>query len=267
MPGVFADATFQDLWQPEIIVVSILAQIIYLILCHGPLARRLFGQSHMTTRGQTIAYLAGCWLMYFSFAGPLDYLSDEYLFTAHMVQHMIEITLMAPLILKGLPERAYLWLWNSNATRWLIRVWAYPIVAGGVFNVVVTLFHFPFLYELALDNENFHLFEHAVFFIVAGFMYAPLVVRLPNVRELTNGQKLLYLLYNYNLMMPIVVLLLIAHKPWYVHYVDAPRLFTWLTPLGDMQLGAVTMMIFMAGSFITFGVRAYMKQDESIWYS
>ncbi|KPV43760.1 hypothetical protein AN477_10225 [Alicyclobacillus ferrooxydans] len=266
MWGVFANAPFSDLWQPEIMVVSAVLQIVYLLLTHGSVAERVYRKRHVATGRQTLSFIAGCWIMYFSFAGPLDYLSDNYIFSAHMVQHMIEIVIMTPLILRGLPEGFYERLWRARGLGRLIRVWSHPVVAGAVFNGILTLFHSPYLYNLALENENFHLFEHTVFFVIASFMWAPLTIRLPGVRQLTNGQKLLYLLYNYNLMMPIVILLLVSNHPWYSFYVSAPRLAAWLTPMADMQLGAIIMMVFMAGAYLAYGIRAYAKQDESIWY-
>jgi putative membrane protein len=257
----------RDLWQPTVLSVAILIQIIYMVLVHGRVANRLFGERHLTSSRQTISFLVGCWLMYFSFAGPLDYLSDNYLFSAHMVQHMLEIIVMTPLILKGLPLRAYHFLWNSPKTRWLIRRWAHPLVAGGVFNVVLSLFHTPPLYGLALISDTFHFFEHSVFFVIAAFMWAPLLIESPRLPRLKPGQRLLYLLYNYNLMMPIVVLLFISRHPWYPFYVHAPRLFSWLSPLGDMQLGALIMAFFMAGALGVFALKEYFAQDELVWYA
>ncbi|QSO54604.1 cytochrome c oxidase assembly protein [Alicyclobacillus curvatus] len=267
MWGIFAKAPFNDLWQPEIIVVSVVLQLLYLSLAHGKLAYRLYGRRHLATTRQTLSFIVGCWLMYFSFAGPLDYLSDNYLYSAHMVQHMLEITIMTPLMLKGLPEGFYRKLWHlPGGIGKAVRVWAHPLVAGAVFNIVLSGFHTPYLYGLALENDNFHLFEHAVFFIISAFMWGPLLVRIDGVKELTHGQKLLYLLYNYNLGMPLAILQLMSGVPWYSLYVTAPRLIPWLTPLGDMQLGSILMLVFMGGAFLISGIRQYMGQSESIWY-
>ncbi|QSO47113.1 cytochrome c oxidase assembly protein [Alicyclobacillus mengziensis] len=266
MSGVFANAPFTDLWQPKIMVTAAVLQVLYLLLTHGNVAERLYQKRHVTNKRQTLSFIIGCWIMYFSFAGPLDYLSDNYIFSAHMVQHMIEIVIMTPLILKGLPAGFYENLLSVRGLGRVLRIWGHPLVAGAVFNLILAIFHSPYLYNLALENENFHLFEHTVFFVIASFMWAPLIIKLPSVRELTNGQKLLYLLYNYNLMMPIVILLLISNHPWYSFYVHAPRLASWLTPMADMQLGAIIMMVFMAGAYLTYAISAYTKQDESIWY-
>ncbi|QQE77137.1 cytochrome c oxidase assembly protein [Alicyclobacillus sp. SO9] len=267
MIWALSHANPRDLWQPSVLAVAVAIQLIYLILVHGPAAYRLFRVRHVTTAKQTISFLIGCWLMYFSFGGPLDYLSDNFLFSAHMVQHMIEIIVMTPLVLKGLPLRAYHFLWNSKATRRLIRTWAHPLVAGAVFNIVLSMFHTPPLYNLTLINDPFHFFEHSVFFVIASFMWAPLLIESPELPRLSSGQRLLYLLYNYNLMMPIVVLLFFAKHPWYPFYVHAPRIVSWLTPMGDMQLGAVIMMVFMAGAYGTFALKEYFAQDELVWYA
>lgn len=266
MSTAFAHATFQELWQPNIIVFTVVVLVLYLGLCHGPLAQRLSGTRHLVTPLQTGLFVMGMILLYFSFAGPLDYLSDNYLYTAHMVQHMVEITIMTPLVMKGLPESVYRFLFTSRRILPVTKAWTHPIVSGAVFNVILTIFHLPYLYNLALESDSFHLFEHSVFFVISFFMWLPIVRGTVSKKQMTPGQKMLYLLYNYNLMMPLVVFQLVANRPWYAHYVDAPRIFPNLSALGDMQLGAITMMVFMAGRYAIVGIQQYMKQDESVWY-
>ena len=264
--NAFAGASLDELWQPKILIFAVAVWCLYMVLGHGPVARKIYGQRHLTTKGQTAAFTSGMILLYFSFAGPLDYLSDNYLFSAHMVQHMLEITVMTPLVMKGLPNGAYRTLFTSRWTKRIVTGWSNPIAAGGIFNIVLTTFHSPLLYNYALISESFHLFEHSVFFVIAFFMWMPILKGISATKVLTPGQKMLYLLYNYNLMMPIVVLLLIANHPWYEFYVHAPRIIPGLSALGDMQLGAIIMMAFMAGAYGTVAAKQYLLQDELVWY-
>ncbi|MCF8564714.1 cytochrome c oxidase assembly protein [Alicyclobacillus tolerans] len=265
---VLLHASFYDLWQPSILAVAVAVQLIYLALTRGPLSNALFHRRRMVTGKETAFFLVGCWLLYFSFGGPLDYISDNYLFSAHMIQHMVEITIMTPLIMKGIPDSFYQFLWNCRWTKHVVRPWTQPVVAGAVFNIVVVIFHVPVVYNLSLQSDSFHFFEHAMFFIVSFFMWAQLLSHISGWRNLTPGQKMVYILYNYNLMMPLVVLLLIANHPWYPHYVAAPRIIPGLTPLADMQLGAILMMAFMAFAYAGYFVKEFFKQnDELVWYS
>lgn len=264
--NLFYHASFDELWEPKIMIFSIFVWSLYMILLHGPIARRISGQQHLATTSQTVSFTWGMILLYCSFSGPLDYLSDNYLFSAHMIQHMIEITIMTPLVMRGLPDGVYQYLFTSRWTKHIVRAWANPIAAGGIFNIVLTIFHSPTLYNYALISEPFHFFEHGVFFIISFFMWMPLLKGISLSKLLTPGQKMLYLLYNYNLMMPIVVLLLISNHPWYEFYVHAPRIIPGLSALGDMQLGAIIMILFMAGAYVSVAIKQYIHQDELVWY-
>ena len=49
---------------------------------------------------------AGVLVLFVALATPLDTLGDEYLFTAHMIQHLLLTLGAAPLLLAGTPELA-----------------------------------------------------------------------------------------------------------------------------------------------------------------
>ena len=50
-----------------------------------------------------ICYLAGLLVMFFSLNGWLHDLGDSYLFSAHMVQHLLLAFVVAPLMILGTP--------------------------------------------------------------------------------------------------------------------------------------------------------------------
>lgn len=257
----------RDVWQPGILVVALLLQAGYLFLFLGPGRRRLPADMRPTVR-QTLCFLGSMWLMYVSFAGPLDYLSDNYLFSAHMIQHMIEIKVMVPLVLLGLPAGVFRRLMRARLPGALVRALTQPAVAGFIFNAVLTVFHFPGVYNEMLLSDSFHLFSHIAFFVIGCIFWFRLIVDIPELPVLTPGKRLLYLLYNFNLMMPLVVVMLASGRPWYAFYVHAPRVLPWLTPLGDMQLGAIFMALSMVLAYGFVAARAYARQDEeSVWYA
>lgn len=139
--NVIAHAPLGELWNPTIITVSFLMQIVYLLLSHGPIAAKLYRRRHVTTGKQTASFLIGSWVMLVAFTGPLDYLSDNYIFAAHMIQHMIEILIMTPLLMKGVPTGFYMSILRVPVLGRIVRIWLRPIVAGAVFNIVLTGFH------------------------------------------------------------------------------------------------------------------------------
>src|SRR6202048_3769245 len=63
-------------------------------------AKRL-GQA--TSLAERIFFFSGLLLMFASLNGPLHDLSDDYLFSAHMVQHLLLTLAVPPLLLAGVP--------------------------------------------------------------------------------------------------------------------------------------------------------------------
>src|SRR5207247_8663034 len=84
--------------------------------------------------------------------GPLHNLSDSYLFSAHMVQHLILTLVFPPLLLYGTPA----WVIRPLVRpRWVLRFgrWATrPLGAGALFSVRLTLLHFPQFYAARLPH-------------------------------------------------------------------------------------------------------------------
>src|SRR4051794_31889574 len=55
------------------------------------------------TAGQRLAFFAGLVILFFTLNGPLHDLSDTYLFSAHMVQHLVLTLIVPPLLIGGTP--------------------------------------------------------------------------------------------------------------------------------------------------------------------
>src|SRR5688500_16176115 len=74
-----------------------------------------FGITRGRKRGEIVAsqqiasFMAGIAVLFVSLNGPIHELSDYYLFSAHMVQHLLLTLVMPPLLLIGTPD----WLLRS----------------------------------------------------------------------------------------------------------------------------------------------------------
>src|ERR1700736_3133357 len=106
------------------------------------------------SRTQKIFFFAGLLVMFASLNGPIHDLSDDYLFSAHMVQHLLLTLVMPPLLLAGVPG----WMLRPL----LSRKYIYPIMrrlTGArscfvVFNLVIAIWHLPPFYNAAMANHN-----------------------------------------------------------------------------------------------------------------
>ena len=69
----------------------------------GARARRAGTEPPVVRRGQQGAFFSGLLVIFLSLNGPLHDLSDTYLFSAHMVQHLVLALAVPPLLLVGTP--------------------------------------------------------------------------------------------------------------------------------------------------------------------
>ncbi|HYB42133.1 MAG TPA: cytochrome c oxidase assembly protein, partial [Candidatus Methylomirabilis sp.] len=100
-----------------------------------------------------IASFAGALLvMLGALTGPLHDLSDYYLFSAHMIQHMLLIFALPPLLLYGTPGWMLRPLLRDTGLVRLGRSLTRPIAAFAVFNLVIVAWHLPPLYNLAMER-------------------------------------------------------------------------------------------------------------------
>jgi len=174
--------------------------------------------------------------------GPLHTLSDSYLFSAHMLQHLALTLVFPPLLLYGTPPWVVRPLLQPRAVlafgRWATR----PLVAGALFSVPITLWHFPQFYEAALEHHPLHIVQHLVFLATAVIMWWPVLSPVP---QLPRASYLTQLLYLFVLGLPMSLagaLITLSGEVLYPFYAAAPRVWG-LTPLADQQLGGLAMWV------------------------
>ncbi len=95
--------------------------------------------------------------------GPLHNLSDQYLFSAHMAQHLLLTLVFPPLLLYGTPAWVVRPLLRPRWVMALGRVVTRPLWAAILFTGPITIWHAPALYEAALRNHNLHIVQHLIF--------------------------------------------------------------------------------------------------------
>jgi putative membrane protein len=229
------------------VLAGILALQAAYLLCVGPYRHR-FANSEPVGLFRQVAFSQGVLLLLLALASPLDDLADNYLFTAHMIQHLLLVLGGVPLLLAGTPP----WLLRSvvRATRLLpvLKALRHPLLAFGIFNLTFALAHVPQVYEAALASEPIHAAEHLVFLATAVLLWLPVMSPLEEVPPYPPLGQLLYLFLQTVPASLVGALLAHASSPYYATYVLAPRIVS-LGPLEDQQLGGLIMWV---GSGIYF---------------
>jgi putative membrane protein len=202
-------------------------------------ARRLRQEPTLT---QKICFFTGLFVMFASLNGPIHDLSDDYLFSAHMVQHLLLTLAMAPLLVAGVPgwmiRRPLATRFIAPTARFLTRA---PI-AFIVFNVVMAAWHLPPLYNAAMANHNIHILQHLMFMAAAVLMWWPLLSQLPELPRLAYPGQMLYSFLMSIPMSIVAIYIAMSDHVLYPAYAAAPRVLP-ISPLEDQLLGALIMWI------------------------
>jgi len=203
-------------------------------------AARRTGQNPSTR--QKVSFFSGLAVMFASLNGPIHDLSDGYLFSAHMVQHLILTLAMPPLLIAGVPGGMLSDLVSNRFVRPVARFATRAPMAFVIFNVTIAAWHLPPLYNAAMADHNIHILEHLMFMVAAVLMWWPLMSRLPELPRLAYPGQMLYSWLMTIPMTITAIYIAMADSVLYPAYASAPRILP-LSPLEDQLLGALIMWI------------------------
>jgi len=194
-------------------------------------------------RRRGIAFGAALLVIFVSLNGQLHDLSDKYLFSAHMAQHLLLTLLFPPLLLYGTPA----WVVRPIlAPRWVTavaRVATRPVIAAATFTAPIVLWHVPMFYEAALRDHDLHIVQHLVFLGTAVVMWWPVLSPVPELPRIPYPGQMLYL-FLLGLPMSITgALITLSDSVLYPFYAAAPRVWKDVDALADQQIGGLLMWV------------------------
>jgi putative membrane protein len=209
---------------------------------------------------QVVLFTLGVLAIYVAAGSPLHNLAENYLATAHMMQHVLLTLVAAPLLLAGVPG----WLWQALLrTPGVMRVAkpiTQPVVAFAIFNAALLLIHLPGTIELQLQVHLFHLLMHAVLVGTALLMWWPILSTIPELPRLNPPLQMAYLFMQSLLPAVMASFITFSDTVVYPFYEDAPRIWNW-TALDDQQVAGGSMKL--TGTLILW---SYMTVVFFRWY-
>jgi putative membrane protein len=207
----------------------------------GPLRRR-FKLGPPVSRVQIGVYLAGVLCLLIALEGPVHELSDRYLFSAHMVQHMLLIYAAPPLMLLGLPGWLVRPALRLPGLLPLARALTKPIPALILFNVVFSVYHIPLYYNAVVTDHNLHISAHLLFIALAVITWWPILSPLPELPPLSYPLRMLYVFGQTFSGFVVGSFITNSRTLLYPFYADAPRVWG-LSPMDDQKLGGLIMWV------------------------
>jgi len=237
-------------FQPQIALALVASLVLYLrgwFILHRSASKRFpVGRAWAFTGG-----LAAFWL---AIASPLDAFSGL-LLSAHMVQHLLLMSVAPPLILLGAPLLPLL----RGLPRKFARdgvgpflVWpklrrvgnalTHPVICWIAMAITLCAWHVPAAFDLALRSPAWHKVEHACFFGASLLFWWPVVRPFPSRPHWPLWSVPLYLLAADLLNTSLSAILTFSDHVLYRYYLHVPRLFG-TTALIDQSSAGVIMWV------------------------
>ncbi len=216
------------------------------------LGSRLGGR---TTKRQVATFYSGVLLMWIAADWPVHDLAERYLFSVHMVQHIMFTLVVPPLLLVGTPDWLKRWLLSPQAFAALVKRVARPLPAALTYNAVFVFTHWPPIVDAALHSEPLHFGVHCGIFFAALLMWFPVMNRLPEFPMLSPPGRMIYLFLQSVIPTVPASFLTFADGVIYPFYAKVPHPFH-LSAVADQQLAGALMKVL--GGTILWGVIVVM---------
>ena len=233
-------------FEPVLLVALVATAAVY-ARGRARLGRRITGTPRA---GRTAAFYSGLVVLATALMSPLDALSSA-LFSAHMVQHLLLMMVVAPLLvlarpaaalIAGLPQggRDAVRRAGSGGMRGAAHFLTRPVVVWAVGVLALWAWHMPSLYEAALSHDALHVAEHASFLGAALLFWA--VVLNSSARRGPAARPIAALLVFANGVQGTALgaVLLFASTALYPVHAAGTRVWG-TTPLEDQQLAGALM--------------------------
>jgi putative membrane protein len=194
-------------------------------------------------RWRPVFFFTGLLITFIALESPIDRGGDYYLFSIHMVQHMLLMMVAPPLILLGIagarpsPRERH----TTIRTVWWAITRPWPAVI--IFNAVLLLWHIPSLYDTTLTTVPVHIVEHLSFIGVGIIVWWPVVDPIRDAQTVTVSPLTKIAALSIAGIPPTVlgIIFALAPAPLYSFYEQAPRLWG-ISALTDQQYGGVIML-------------------------
>jgi putative membrane protein len=217
--------------------LTVYAGLVVLFLGHAWLA----GTVSDARQKHSLYFGLGLLTLWLALETPLDTISDHYLDSVHMLQHVLLGFVAPPLMLLGLSPQMVERVVRVPGVRALTE----PVPAQVIAGLVMIVWHIPPLYDATLYSEWLHVVEHLAFIGAGLVLYWPMLAATSaHARwRMSPGAKLLYMLLATLPQDGVALALIFSRVPFYEFYTHAPRLIPSLTPVIDQTVAGAVLMI------------------------
>lgn len=232
-----------------------------LVLALAALGLALFGQAFIRLRRRGRRDLASWWraalfvlgvaIIVLALLSPLDAVGEEYLISAHMLQHvligdlapaLILLAVAGPLLFFLLPAPILGPVARLRPLRSFLRTITRPVVAFAIWAVAIAVWHVPAIYDYVLTHRWAHDLQHASF-VLAGFLVWYVLIDPARHGSLTRSRRLGLAVAVFAAGQILSLVLVFSFDPLYPTYAAQDERLLGLSPIADQRLAGIVMMV------------------------
>ncbi len=246
--GVFAAV---NLWRwyphPEVwaLVLGLIGLYVYAIKVIGPKATH--ADEQVVTRAQVWWFVAAMVTLEIAADWPIHDIGENYLYSVHMVQHLLLTMVLPPMVLLATPTWLARMVVGGGRGYRLVRWTSRLVPATILFNVMVVFSQWPAVVEASVSHSSVHYGLHFVIVGTAINMWMGVCSPLPELRFSLLVQAGHLFLQSVVPTIPAGILVF-SETVAYKSYNHAGRILG-LTPIEDQQLAATIMKV-VAGTYL-----------------
>jgi putative membrane protein len=253
-------------WNPEVwlLVAFLTGAYVYMVRVIGPKA--VGPGQPVVTRRHLVCFVAAITMLWVASDWPMHQIAEDYLYSAHMLQHMMLSYFLPPLALMATPTWLARVLLGDGRVYAAVKWFAHPVVAGVIFNAMVMILHIPTLVNESVQNGPLHYGLHVLVVTSSLLMWMPVCGPVPEFRLGVAGMMIYLFLQSVVPTIP-AAWLTFAEGVVYQAY-DRPVRLWGIDVTSDQQLAGAVMKtgggVFLWGIVVVlFFKRFAARFDES----
>ena len=195
-------------------------------------------------------FVAGEW--------PIHTLAERYLYSVHMIQHLLLVLVAAPLMVAATPP----WMARAlfpgrlmNVARLVTR----PLPALILFNATLVFTHWPTMVDASVHSEWAHFGLHVLLVFTAMIMWMPVLSPILELPRLSYPGQMLYLFLQSLVPTVPASFLTFGSRPLYHVYTTFPRM--GISALADQRFAGIEMKLIGGAILWALLVAIFIK-----WY-
>ncbi|MEH7384458.1 cytochrome c oxidase assembly protein [Bacillus sp. JJ1521] len=265
--------SFHSQWNGGVIFFTLILIVLYMFLL--PTAK-----DHK--KYKSIAFAGSMLLILFAVGSPLNLLG-RMLFRAHIIQIVVVLLIAAPLLVIGMKTNLLEKGLKNNGVKKVYQFLVHPVFAIVLFHGLFIGYHVPGLFDWIRTGYFTNYFFLVGLILAAALLWWPIIAPIKEQDHMTLKQKLIYIVVNIVLFLPVTLFLWLSNGELYSVYSDTSQMLAALAlcmplgeeippdlletllpypPISEQKNGAIILFISQALIFGLSAIWLYMKKGR-----